>query len=906
MGFILSHYVVWPVDMSNRRFAWPMGWLGLISIWALASPGYSQSVVADDSVGTIVLGSGPFAVTGGRQQLTTLFHSFQEFSPDTADVRFQLGASQNAVDVVIGRVTGANASLIDGQLQLTGGNNPDLFLINPNGITFGANANLLLPGSFFASTAESILFNDGLSFSSRDSESVPLLSVSVPVGLQFGALASPITVEQGSLVVNPGESLGFLGGELRFTGSFLNAPAGELSLGSVTPGSQVALAPDTFLLDYANATAFQDITLDQETYADVSGDGGGTFQVQGRNVRLFNDSVLEASNLGSTDGETVTIRASDQLEVTGTNRLIPETSAIYVDVFGEGRGNHLVIEAGQLLLSQSAYVSTDTFDQGASGGMTINANEVLIFGHSDGNVASTVIASNTYDSGQGGDIEITAEQLIAQGAARLTGDVLGVGLDSGNGSNLRLNVEVLVLSDGAQIGTGPFQGAGGNAGELVVLATDFVEITGFNTFVGGVLSSGLFSSAEPGSIGNAGNLSITTPRLSIVQGGKVAVNTLGEGNGGNITIRADEIEVADPIVDFVGGVSGLVANAVAGSTGNGGSLDIEANQLRVYNGGQITASTDGDGNAGTVTIRADEIDVWGQSRDGLFSSAIMSGATTQANAGSVNLQGQQINIRDGAQVSVSSLGGGDAGNLNISAETLSLNNGTLQAKVTAGNRGDLNISATQLLLLRQNSQIVTSASGMSTGGNITLVAPIIVGIENSDIVANAVLGTGGNIDITTQRLLGLVFRDRLTPENDITASSEFGVSGTIAIDDFGIDLESGLVELPSGLAVASDRVVQGCTAGENQFVVTGRGGIPVAPTDSLNRDRTWADTRDLTPFLADSLVSSSPPMSVQMPVQMPVPIAEATTWQTNGTGQVELIATAASVPFNPVTCADRS
>lgn len=899
-----------------------MGWLGLISIWALAFPGYGQSVVADESVGTIVLGSGPFAVTGGSQQLTTLFHSFQEFSPTTADVLFQLDGSQTAIDVVIGRVTGANASSIDGQLQLTGGNSPDLFLINPNGITFGANATLLLPGSFFASTAESILFNDGLSFSSREPGEVPLLSVSAPVGVQFGSLARPITVDQGSLVVNPEESLGFLGGELQFIDSFLNAPEGELSLGSVAPGSQVDLEPDTFVLDYTNTTTFQDITLDQDTYANVSGDGGGRFQIQGRNVRLLGNAVLAASNTGATDGGTVTIRASEQLEVTGTNSE-DFTSAIFVDVDGEGRGNHLVLEAGQLLLSQTAFITTDTFAQGAGGGITINANDVLIFGNPDLDSIATTLASGTFGVGQGGDIAITADRLVAQGNSLLAVDVVE-SFATGNGGELRLNIGEIILQDevqvstatfgdgksgdlvvmatelilrnGAQLGTGTF--GDGDSGDLVVIATDFVAITGFTPFMEAALSSGLFSSAEAGSTGNAGSLSITTPRLSVVEGGKVAVNTLGEGDGGNIIIRADEIEVADPIIDFTGAVSGLVANAVSGSTGNGGSLDIEANHLSVYNGGQITASTDGAGNAGTVTIRADNIDVVGQSSDGLFRSGIISGSTTSADAGSVNLIGSQITVRDGASISVSSLNGGDAGNLNISTDRLYLNDGTLQAKVTAGNEGDINLRATELLLIRQNSQIVTSATEMATGGNITVAAPVIVGIGNSDIVANAEFGTGGSIYIATQGLLGLAFREQLTPENDITASSDFGVSGTVEINSFIVEPDSGLVELPSGLEATSDRVVQGCTAGENQFVVTGRGGAPVAPTDSLSRDRTWTDTRDLTPFLADSLVSSSSP-------QMPAPLAEATTWQTDGSGQVELIATAGSVPFTPVICADR-
>ncbi|MBT9315639.1 beta strand repeat-containing protein [Leptothoe spongobia] len=882
-------------------------------------PSYGQSIVADGTVGTTVSGSAPFTITGGTQQLTTLFHSFQEFSPQTANTLFQLDNSQAAVDVVISRVTGTDISLIDGQLQLTGGNDPNLFLINPNGITFGANASLLLPGSFFASTAESVLFNDGLSFSSREPDVAPLLSVNVPVGLQFGAVANPITVAPSSLVVNLGESLGFLGGELQFIGSFLNAPEGELSLGSVAPGSQVALDLDTFGLDYTNATAFQDITLDQEAYADVSGDGGGTFQVQGRNVSLLGNAVLRASNLGPTDGGTVTVRASERLEVTGTNNA-DFTSAIYANVGGEGRGNQLVLEADQLFLSQSAFVTTDTFAQGASGGMTINANDVLIFGNSDLDLEQTILASGTFDVGQGGDIDITADRLFAQGNSLLAVDVWGIGSDAGNGGELRLNVGELVLRDGAQASTSTFGdgnsgdlvvmttelvlregsqvisstfGGSGNSGDLVVMTIDSVDIAGFNTFSGDVFSSGLFSSAEPDSTGNAGNLSVTTPRLSVVLGGKVAVNTLGEGDGGNITIRAEEIEVADPIVDFVGAVSGLVANAVSGSTGNGGSLDIEANRLSVYNGGQITASTDGAGDAGTVTIRADEIDVSGQSGDGLFRSGIMSGSRTNADAGSVNLMGNQIMIRDGAGVSVNSLNGGAAGNLAISTERLFLTDGTLQAKVTGGSEGDLNLVATEVILLRQNSQILTSATGTATGGNITLRSPIIVGLENSDIIANAVLGSGGNIDITTQGLVGLVFREQLTPENDITASSEFGVSGTVAINNFDVEPDSGLVELPMGLVDASEQISQGCKAQGNRFFTTGRGGVAADPTDIIGRDRTWVDTRDLTPYFGNFLVPIA-----NNPVRGEV--AEAITWQTNAAGTIELVANTGNTTLSKV------
>lgn len=101
--------------------------------------------------------------------------------------------------------------------------------------------------------------------------------------------------------------------------------------------------------------------------------------------------------------------------------------------------------------------------------------------------------------------------------------------------------------------------------------------------------------------------------------------------------------------------------------------------------------------------------------------------------------------------------------------------------------------------MRRDSQISAESGGKGNGGNITINAPFIIGLENSDIIANAVQGNGGNINITTEGIFGLEFRDRLTPENDITASSKFGVNGMVQINNIGIDPSSGLVELPVNL-----------------------------------------------------------------------------------------------------------
>ncbi len=136
---------------------------------------------------------GEFTVTGGQAQGGNLFHGFEAFSPGDWSVRFDLAPalSNNAIERIFARVTGSEPSFINGALSIVGGNSPDFFLLNPNGILFGPDAQLHLAGSFIGTTAEAIQFADGAIFpaslSSEEGLRSPLLSMSVPTGLQMNS-----------------------------------------------------------------------------------------------------------------------------------------------------------------------------------------------------------------------------------------------------------------------------------------------------------------------------------------------------------------------------------------------------------------------------------------------------------------------------------------------------------------------------------------------------------------------------------------------------------------------------------------------------------------------------------------------------------------------------------------------
>ena len=259
-------------------------------------------------------------IDGGTIRGVNLFHSFQEFNVDAE--RGAYFTNHAGIENILSRVTGGNISKILGTLGVVGGN-ANLFLINPNGIIFGPNASLDLNGSFLASTANSLIFADGTRFSTAPSQSAPLLTVSIPVGLQFGGAAGAISNQSQAspngaentlgdpvgLHVQTGKTLALVGGDVTLEGGNLTAKQGRIELVSVAGNSLVSLSPTEkgWVLGYEGVQNFQNILLAQRidssknmrSLIDVSGEGGGDIQVQGSYVTLTDGSQILAITQGA-------------------------------------------------------------------------------------------------------------------------------------------------------------------------------------------------------------------------------------------------------------------------------------------------------------------------------------------------------------------------------------------------------------------------------------------------------------------------------------------------------------------------------------------------------------------------------------------------------------------------------
>lgn len=775
---------------------------------ALAQIKEDQTLGSSNSIVTpkLINGQSTYQIDGGAIHGTNLFHSFEQFSVLTGSTAYFNNAAD--IDNIITRVTGNSISNIDGVLRANGTAN--LFLINPNGILFGPNASLNIGGSFVASTASSLNFADGTKFSATAPQATPLLTVSVPVGLQFGA--TPGTIRNQSqaspggaindleapvgLQVQPSKTLALVGGDVVLDGGNLTAKGGQIELGSVALNSLVTMkqTDQGWDLGYENVKDFQDIQLISRTgipsYVDVNGEGGSNIVVQGRDVLLDGSSEILANSLSVQLAANLTVTASDTVELIGGNPLRVGTN-------NTGGAGNLTINTSKLILSNGAQVFLDTSLSNSLGQLTVNASDSveliggLYFPPSssfpNGIFIPSGLFSATYDVGNAGNITINTQRLSIQGGAQVS---------------TKSDGQVIFADNQFQ-----FKPATGQGGNLTVNASKFIELTG--TSPDGSEPSGLFSGTQgPGS---AGNLDITTGLLIIRNG--AAINVSSEAQKDN---------------NYQGGVPNL----------------------------------------------------------------------------------------------------GKAGDLNITARSILLDKGTLTSNTDSGKGGNIALQLQNLLLMRGESQITTNAEGDGDGGNITINAPngflVATPLGNNDITANALSGSGGKIAITAKSIFGFVPRTRADverldptgevnpnnlPTSDITAFSQQNpsLSGTVQINSPDVDPSKGLVQLPVNLVDASQQIVAGCNSGakiaRSSFIATGRGGLVADPTQPLIADdAVLADWITLEPGSNNRAGGIQKRVVVQAQqntekksqkvnfVNEPTQIVEAQGWVMDANGNVVLVA----------------
>ena len=769
-------------------------------------------------------------IDNGDSNGGNLFHSFGGFSVPTGTEAF----FNNASDIVniFSRVTGGNISNIDGILRANGTAN--LFLINPAGIVFDENASLQLGGSFYGSTANSIVFPDG-EFSATDLDNSPLITVNAPIGLGFRDEPGNITHRSAAngfgLAVIEGNTLALIGGDVNLENSSITfAPAGKIELGGLTATGTVEILEDASL-NFPNDIDRGNVSISDSSFVATfllgeSDLDAGDINITANSLTLSNGANLNAITSTLGNGGNVVIDVKENTTLDGQNASVGIfTAALETAVGNAGLIN---ISTGSLTLQGAATLSTSSSGNGNAGNVVINAANGVTFdgqGNTNGIIAS--VFSNT--ANRSGDVELIANSLTLNNNAIISnisesraGDIIlnvteNISLANGSsifapgadGGSITIEAKNLEITSGSRLSAGIFANSGSaeaRGGNIAIDLTEDITIDGVGESDRQI---GVFN--ENGGIGNAGNIEINARNISVFNGGQITSSSGGQGNIGNITLNATDSITVDGENNSNSSINQFVNEE---ATGNVGIINIQAQNLILTNGGEIGSSVAGTANSGDINVDvADTILIDGfaeltqsDSTNFLFPSQIGSnvGNTGNGDSGDINIDTKNLILSRNGQIDSTIFGQGNAGNISIDANTIAV-----------GEQGNINLPPTSIssaissssnnidgavagnitiftdsLSIRDGAIITADARGNGFGGNIKINATDNVeitgtgtaeNIENSPSSISAsispeVEANGGDIEIDTKNLSlanqGLI----------ITSSSGYGNAGNITLN----------------------------------------------------------------------------------------------------------------------------
>jgi filamentous hemagglutinin family protein len=727
------------------------------ALWAIAVPAnYALAqITPDNTLGTErsivtpnvnVNGLPADQINGGATRGVNLFHSFSEFNVGNGQrVYF---ANPAGVENILTRITGSNVSNILGTLGVEGGAN--LFLLNPNGIIFGPNARLDIAGSFFASTADSVVFNNGFEFSATKPQAPPLLSISVPLGLQYGGQRGGISVQQSSLEVPNGKTLMLVGDDISFDGGVLKAPGGRVELGSVAGVGTIGLTVDgnnLRLNPFPDSLARADVFLTKGAEVNVLADGGGDIVINARRLTLLEGSTLQAgieSGLGKAGN--IEINATEKISFDGENPTTFLSSGAYNRVKSEAEGNagDIHITAGLLSVTNGGDINTTTSGKGNAGNVNINAATVSFDG----------VGPDGFSSGAYSRVEQVTPQAV------------------GNGGSIKISAGALFVTNGAIVTTST---AGkGDAGSVSINAyTIFFDGIGSipNPDAGNEKqSSGAYSAVKPSGVGDAGSINITAREFRVTNGAIAITSTLGQGDAGRVIIHANKVSFDGQGLDFYS--SGAYSRVEPKGVGNGGSIELVADSLSVTNGAQLTADTFGQGSAGNIQVDANSVTLSGVGVNGVSSGIITStehGAIGKG--GEITVNTAALRVQDGAVVNGRTLNASPGGSVTINANTIEATNGGQVITTTRsdGRAGKITINATNSITLSGSDAAFTDRLDQF-GQNVVNEG------SSSGLFANTQSsGNAGDLKVSTGQLI-------VQDGAQVSAyTSDTGQAGTLAV-----------------------------------------------------------------------------------------------------------------------------
>lgn len=818
----------------------PSAVLPLLSVLALAAglcctDAAHAGATTDGSVGAVQTLSGAFTVPQslGALRGANLFHSFSRFSIASGE-----SATFTTLDPglrhVIARVTGGEASLLQGPLALVaaGGAKPDFFLVNPSGIVVGAGASFDVPGALHLSTAPTLRFADGSSWSTG-SAAPSTLTIAAPESFGFlggSSSAAALRISDATLAPAAGSALSLSGGTIELTRvdlSVSNRSAAAPGALSITAAADLRLA-DTRIASTAEGNvpagnielrAGGDLSLTDATSVFSSG-GGNQILIAARSARLDGSLIqVLAPGEGLQPGR-ISVSSSGALELSGgaeistlsvlaaqgnqavtiaSGSLKLDDSLIGTTGFGDRDAGGLSITAsGEMLLRGTSRIYSATGGAGPAGTVAVRAGTLRMIGRSD------LAAGETIDAATG---------ITSQSEGSATGQSGAIDLQVGGGIELTRQA---IISASTQ--------AQGNAGTVTVrsasLALDGAGLPGLK---------GIYSNSN-GALPDAGRVDVrVSGELTIRGGAGIGTETASAaGRGGDVVVRA-----ASLAIDGAGaaGTTGVFAGALPASSGRVGTVDVGVSGLLSLAPGA------------SISIANQSQRVPAQA----FTPSLL-----RVDAG-------QLQSR-GGEITASSVGVIAASGIRIASHgTLLLDASAVRTSAVDGNGGNIDLAADGRVMLR-DTRITTSVSGTSNGngGDIRIAAPALV-MASSAVQANttAPLARGGTVVVAVDALVPdgshvfvggsriLQTASGVPGANIIQAAAPDGVGGTLNLAVPQLDLSGQLAGLNAGWIDFGGLGLDACLRNERStFAFAGRGALPAQASQVL---RFAADAPALSP-----------------------------------------------------------
>jgi filamentous hemagglutinin family protein len=701
----------------------------------------------------------------------------------------------------------------------------------------------------------------------------------VPEGESLSLVGGDITVQSGTLTDGTPQA------------ASLRAPGGQINLVSVASPGEVlvpSFQTDSFTAMGTvtiKEAALLDVSGFDEFGTPIGNGNSGTVFVRGGQL-VMDASTIQASTVGAVDGASTAVDIQVSQDVALTTG-----SAIFTLSSGPGGGGDVQLTADTVTMESNSTIFTGAFNDsgdGIAGDVVLSVREVSLKGGSSiqsqsqsstpglghGNVTiqglqgaefgaaesvtlsgGSSLVSTTFSLGDGGQVAITAQSLTMEGPDTTINAATN---SEGRGGDIVVRVQHASLLEGATIKT-LTGSATPNAPEAATVTVQGLgELKAVSVALSG-FGSGIVS--ETTGSARSGHVTVESSAVSLTDGAVLQTGTLGNTgdmsggsrisslsaaeNAGQVAINADTLILNNVSIETFTSSSGQAGNVVLNvgtvSLSNGAKINSASSATEAVPNPDGSGTTTAPGAAGNITITA---------AGGFTSDASTVATSAEANhGGDISITAHSVQLSNGTLITANSngplevketvlidgqlveqvVGDGNAGNITVhSGSTFVMSNSSMTTKASQASGGQILITAPEMVRLT-NSQANTTVAGSEadTAGGDIMIDPQFVVLQNSQVLAQAFAGTGGNITIISNVFIA-------DPISLVSASSQLGISGQINIQSPVQNVGEQLTPLSEQFSSAAALLAQQCAARAadgkfSTFLVAPREGLPMEP-----------------------------------------------------------------------------